>query len=410
MKKIMSVLIAGAMALGLTACGGGGNEAGNSDRANSMYTWLSNDADRQQWQSFVDGVKEEVDPDFELEMEGPNYLEYWTLVRTRLSSSDAPCIITTQAARSQELAEILTPLDELIAEAGFDISAYNAAMVKGMTVDGTVRAIPYDAAPSLIFYNKTRFEEKGLPLPGATYTREQFLSDAHALTSDGHYAIFLGADPTHPFVPYTFANRVTPTKDGKLELTDDAFVDEIQWMFDLVYKEGVAAAPDPGETDGNGRAELLAGNVAMTQDGPWSYSSIIDEANFDVGLTIPASDSGEAVGMINGSGFGIADSCPDKKAAFENILKMVSPEVIGYVAEHRGIVPALPEVMDKWSEGKPQEHIEVLEALLENGMPLEAPPNWNVFVTQFTQYSPEGVRGAKTAREILTSIQQSLGD
>lgn len=113
--------------------------------------------------------------------------------------------------------------------------------------------------------------------------------------------------------------------------------------------------------------------------------------------------------MIQGSGFGIAESCPDKEAAFENIMKMTTPDVVGYVGKNRGTVPSVPEAMSAWSEGKPAEDVEVVEALLENALPLETTSTWNQFVTQFAQYSPEGVRGVRTAEEILTSIEQGIG-
>lgn len=93
-----------------------------------------------------------------------------------MAASDAPCIITTQAARAQELGLLLAPLDDLAKEAGLDLGQYNEAMMAGLTVDGTVRAIPYDAEPMLLFYNKALFQVAGLEMPGADYSRDQFIS------------------------------------------------------------------------------------------------------------------------------------------------------------------------------------------------------------------------------------------
>lgn len=409
-RKITAGLLAGVLVLGLAGCSQDekSSEAG-SERANQMYTWVSNESDREQWETFIAGVQEGGDAEFDLELEGPSFQEYWTLVRTRMSAADAPCIMTTQAARAQELSQLLAPLDELAENAGLDLSMYNEAMMQGLTVDGTVRALPYDAEPMLLYYNKALFEEKGLDLPGASYSRDQFVADAKALTGDGKYGVYVAPDSMYPYLPIAFADGNAPVKDGELAITDPAFVDDFQWVMDLVTVEQVAGAPSAGDNDERGRAEFFAGNVAMIIDGPWFYSTIVDGAEFEVGISVPPSTSGEPVGMIQGSGFGIAESCPDKEAAFDNIMKMTTPDVVGYVGKNRGTVPSVAEAMSAWSEGKPAEDVAVVEALLENALPLETTSTWNQFVTQFAQYSPEGVRGVRTAEEILTSIEQGIG-
>ena len=125
-RRIAAAAVAASLALTLGACGGG--KSGNSEQANQMYAWVSNESDREQWETFVKGVQEK-EPGFKLSIEGPAFAEYWTKVKTRVSSADAPCIITTQAARAQELGSILAPLDELAKEAGVDLTQYNAAMM-----------------------------------------------------------------------------------------------------------------------------------------------------------------------------------------------------------------------------------------------------------------------------------------
>ena len=161
-RRAAAALLCATLALGLGACSGGSKD--KSAQASKMYTWVSNESDRAQWETFVKGVQES-DPNFKLDIEGPSFQDYWTKIKTRMSSADAPCIVTTQAARAQELGELLTPLDDLAKEAGLDLTKYNQAMMQGMTVDGKVRAIPYDAEPMVLFYNKTMFAQAGLTTP-----------------------------------------------------------------------------------------------------------------------------------------------------------------------------------------------------------------------------------------------------
>ena len=176
-------LLAGARGSGGTASGGSGG-----DQVHQMYTWVSTENDRAQWQSFVDAAKE-ADPNFTLTFDGPSFNDYWTKVKTRMVAADAPCILTTQAARAQELSGLLEPLDSYMEKAGIKASDYNAAMMQGMTVDGHVLALPYDAEPDVLYYNRELFEKAGLAAPTTSYTTAQFLSDAKALTGDGQYGV-----------------------------------------------------------------------------------------------------------------------------------------------------------------------------------------------------------------------------
>ena len=73
-RKISAGLLAGVLALSLAACGQNGEgSAESSERASQMYTWVSNESDREQWETFIAGVKEFDDPEFELSLEGPSF-------------------------------------------------------------------------------------------------------------------------------------------------------------------------------------------------------------------------------------------------------------------------------------------------------------------------------------------------
>ena len=404
-RRAAAALLCATLALGLGACSGGSKD--KSAQASKMYTWVSNESDRAQWDTFVKGVQE-TDSNFKLDIEGPSFQDYWTKIKTRMSSADAPCIVTTQAARAQELGELLTPLDDLAKEAGLDLTRYNQAMMQGMTVDGKVRAIPYDAEPMVLFYNKTMFAQAGLKEPGVDYTYEQFLSDAKALTKDGVQGFAVAPDISYPYLPFAFANGNVPVKDGKLNITAPGFVADIQQTFDLVGKENVAAAPNPADTTDVPMQGFQAKKVAMVIEGPWFYSTIRQGMENEVGVAVVPSKSGKPVGMIQGSGFGISAKCPDKKAAFQNIMKMTTPEVVAYVGKNRGTVPSIDSALSGWAEGKPAQDAEVMKALLADGQPLVTTSTWNQVVTQFTQYSPEGARGTRTAEDILGAIEKSV--
>lgn len=405
-RSVLAGLGAAAPLALLAGCGG--SSSSSSSANTTLYTWISNENDREQWQAFIDAAKE-ADPEFELTLEGPSFEDYWTKVKTRMSSGDAPALLTTQAARAQELDALLAPLDELAKSAGVDLSQYNEAMIAGMTVGGSVRAIPYDAEPMVLFYNKKLFTDAGLELPGTNYTMDQFLDNAKALTSGDSYGLAISTGLVHLGMSIGFANGGTPVTDGALTLTDPAIVEGLQFGFDLVTEHKVAKAPAAVDAEPAAQQALMNGNVAMFLDGPWMYQAYADALGEDLGLAVVPSQSGDAIGLIQGSGFGIASNAKDPEGAFKTLMEITTPEVIGAVANSRGTFPSIASQESKWAEGKPEDNVAAATALAKNGAPLITTPSWNEVQTQFSQFATDGFQGNRTAQEILSEIESAVG-
>lgn len=81
-------------------------------------------------------------------------------------------------------AGVLAPLDELAANAGYDMEAvYNGAAVK---FDGQTYALPAERDIWLTYYNKKVFDDAGIPYPEADgWTWEKYVETAQQLTDAG---------------------------------------------------------------------------------------------------------------------------------------------------------------------------------------------------------------------------------
>ena len=113
--------------------------------------------------------------------------------------------------------------------------------------------------------------------------------------------------------------------------------------------------------------------------------------------------------MTAGSGFGIAKNCKDPDGAFKAIVAMTDSSVLKGQAEKRGIVPSRADAQSAWAEGKSPEAYAAVQALLKNATAQLTTPTWNQVETLFTQYGVEGYRGDKTAKDVLNTIQNSVG-
>ena len=401
----MLMAIAAGLTVALSACGGGAAPAGGPL---ALYTWVSSQSDRQQWESFISEAKK-VDPTLDVTIDGPSFEDYWTKVKTRLSGSDTPCLLTTQSARAQELGSLLMPLDDLAKANGYDLSKVDKSMLAGMTVDGTLRAIPYDAEPIVLFYNADSFAKAGIAPPGLTYSREQFIADAKKLTTPDHKALAITPGIFIPAAWATAGDASWLSADKKLNLADPAFVAQVQSYFDLVSKEGIAAAPNPADTSDVFDQQFTSGAVDMMIQGPWMYGTYDEAASFTLGVTVVPSPSGQARGMTAGSGFGIAANCNRPDEAFKAIVALTSTPVQEALATSRGIVPARAEALPAWGKGKVPGAADTVSALLQNATAQVTTPTWNQVETLMTQYGVEGYRGQRSAADIMQTIQNSVG-
>ncbi|GAB3537494.1 hypothetical protein GCM10027403_21780 [Arthrobacter tecti] len=408
-RAALSLALVGAL-FATAGCGGtaeSDSEPETETGALTMYTWTGGAA-RDTWESFVTQAQAEM-PDLEVAIEGPSFVDYWTKVKTRLSGDNPPCILTTQAARTQELESLLMPLDDLVAEQGLDVSDFNEAMINGMTVDGTLRAIPYDAEPFVLWYNADAFRAAGLELPTTNYSREQFIADAKALTTENQMGLVVN-NKFDSLNAWSIADEVTAVEDNQLTMAEPDFVDQMQSFFELGHVHGIVDAPEASDDATATHNAFLSGEGAMLIEGPWNYGVFADGADFELGMTTVPSTTGDPHAMIAGSGFGIAANCDQPQAAFEAIIAMTSTSVQEQQAAAGGIVPSRIEALPAWSEGKPAEATAVIEALLENSTAQETTPNFNQVSTLYTQYAVQGFRGEQSAAEIAETIQGSASE
>jgi multiple sugar transport system substrate-binding protein len=391
-----------AVLAGMLLAGCGATIDDSSGTELTLYTWAAGDTSHQ-WPNFV-AAAEAQRPGLKIRITGPSFTDYWTKVKLQVASGDVPCLLTTQSARAQELSRIFMPLDGLMRENHVAAGDFNGSMMSGMTVGGHVLAIPYDAEPLVLFYNKAAFAKAGLAPPGQHYTTARFLSDARALTGGGRYGFGASNSIDSPLA-YAVAQGVTGWTDhGRLDLTDPAVVGAVQQSFDLAARDHVARVPDAATTN---TQDFLAGQAAMLIDGPWTYDSYVDQADFKVGIAPVPTPDGDPRGMLMGSGFGIAKGCPRPEAAFQAIMALTSPQTLRVMSQKQAIVPSRAASMAAWARAKPADLVAAVDAEQANGVPETTTREWNQVITLFTQYAADGYSGHSSAATILRTIQRT---
>ena len=210
--KLTAALLAGAMALSLTACGGNtGSTAETSEAASSTGEAAAADGEKtvikfanyalleSGYTEFWEGIKtgfEEKYPQYEIEWVTAPYGEIVNQVINQAGGGDKPDIMFGESTWVPTLVDagLAIPVSEVFTEdylAKFDQNALKSCMT-----DGEVCGLPmYDCA-FMLFYNKDLFEQAGLDPNTPPTTYDEMLKMAEKLsqltTADGNKVYAFG--------------------------------------------------------------------------------------------------------------------------------------------------------------------------------------------------------------------------
>ena len=411
-RRSLAVTAVVALSGALAACSGGGSsgESGVQDGSLQMYTWIGGDSDREQWQAYIDAGAE-ADSDVSVTFSGPPIGDFYTKLPTILSGSDAPCIVTLQNGQVNPYVSALEPLGPLADAAGADLDAYDHAMIEQLSVDGELYALPYDATPTVVFYNKELFQEAGADEPELNWATEDFLAAAEATTSDGVDGFAIGQGITPIATLMTANGESYVDEDRQPTLSEPALAERFQFLVDLVNEHEVASALEASGGSFPDMDLFNTGQAAMSMNGLWALAAHREALGAEnVGIATVPVDTGVSHGYIAGTGFAVTQSCSDKDAAFAAIAAMTSVEAQEAVARSRSQVPSRAEALDAWAEaiGSPQA-AEVVGSLTENGRATLTPTDLNEINLLITQYEVNAFTGQSTVNEVLAQVEAGLG-
>ena len=177
MKKLVFCMILGGILI-VSAFSGGGAQtpASTASGPTTIEFWAWND-DEQLSRQVIEAYQKEF-PDRKVNITIVPVREYPDKLVAALAANtniDAMCIngsgdFSELASRNQ-----LLKLDDLVAKNGFDLSIYGPNFDDQVRYNGALYSLPYRSSVWVIAYNKTMFQERGIPLPTDDMTWDQLL-------------------------------------------------------------------------------------------------------------------------------------------------------------------------------------------------------------------------------------------
>jgi multiple sugar transport system substrate-binding protein len=220
----------------------------------------------------------EENPDIEIVKESFPGEEYNAKVSTMLAGNtlgDAAWSALGGATINFMWAQnIVAPIDDLVSANNVDLSQWYQGCLDAITVEGNLLGLPFKAHPGLavIYYNQTLIEEAGLDVPTSSWTQEDQVELAKALTNRDANPPVYGYLPGIGSAWKTLVTLLRAhgtellNEDGtQFQLNSELGVQALTYLYDLFQTHRVA--PTPAEMIGGGNDMWIAGSLALYQGG-----------------------------------------------------------------------------------------------------------------------------------------------
>lgn len=219
---------------------------------------------------------------------------------------------------------------------------------------GTLICIPQNLSSLVVYYNKTLFDEAGVPYPKDDWTWDDFLQTAQRLTldsnGDGKTDIYgLGTEASifrvAPFIWMNGGDLVdNPEKPTALALDTAETREALQWFIDLLMTHHVvpSAAEEQAE---NSESRFINGRLGMffnSRRGVPTYRTI-DNFDWDVA---PLPQGKSKATILHADAFCLSAASQNKMAAWKLIEFANSPEGQTILAQSGRTVPSLKVVAE----------------------------------------------------------------
>ena len=377
-KRLLSLILAGTMILGmsLTGCGSGsevpaeGGDASGGDRPYEGITlkWWGGQAENNAGtQAVMAAATEKLGMEFEVEV-NPGGSEGDNILKTRMTSGDLPDFLAWNSG---------SKLHELNPSRGFlDISdwdlieKFDEAFINSVTIDDAIYGLPQSSTQAgAIIYYKPDDEELGLEVP---HTWDEFLANCEALKEAGKTPVyFTGGE--------TWATQV-------LFLGD--------------YYNVAAANPTFAEDYTNGTAKY-ADVVEATRS--WTkYEDLVDYLNADKSAAT-VTDGNMAIGTGEATHwFILTQQLPLILENAENQEDIGVFGVPGDDPENHGLTVWEPMT---WYVNKDSEHIDAIKAFFEFYYSEEA---LNLYFETYGANGPSCIIGYELPESVCDAVRVDM--
>lgn len=356
-RKVLAVVLCGAMITGLfTGCGGGaeenkGESAGASDgTSGSITVWEHDYSYEESLVQVIEAFNEQY-PDIEVNYEIRADGDYYSLLSTAIQSGDGPDLFWTNGTATVNMPDYVA--NDAVADLTdkVDFSFFDDSAMALSEIDGKYYSVPWMTLDTrTVFYNKDMFEEHGWEIPATFSEFEDLLAQIKAegitpisMALDS-WSLLFGFEPILAGYDPDYSAALQDYKD--ITVTDQPVRECMQLMVDWANK-GYFGDNWQGVIDN--ASQILAftsGNTAMNIAGSWDAATISSnnpDLNYGA-FSIPSEDG--TCGLVGSAanGFSVNAASSDMEAAITFANFCATEEAQTIWVQSQGAVPATDSI------------------------------------------------------------------
>lgn len=372
-KRMLCVVMSIVMAAALTACGEGGSAVpkenvkqteGQADHKTEseketevvhaegkktvVEFWTTNSSE---FKDEIDAFeKENPDIDVVTAYQG-KYDEMFQKLQSAAVSKKLPQVAQMGerfGVATLDDAGLLVALDDLLSKETIDDVL--PAFWGHYTYKGNIIAAPFQCSTPIMYYNKTLFEEKKIPVPKTT---EELVEAAEmAMTDENGDGVnevwgFTMDDAISTYFKSMVLNKGGQFYDenGRAHVNTKEAEETLQWMKNLVFKSKVMA-PNQYLT---AYEDFSSGKVAILFASGASLGNIKGQVGdkFVVGTALLPTTNGKSNVMVGGNCLGIFQSTPEQEAASAKLVEyLLSTKVTANFSMQTGYIPVRQSALE----------------------------------------------------------------
>ncbi|XID93896.1 ABC transporter substrate-binding protein [Paenibacillaceae bacterium WGS1546] len=219
--------------------------------------------------------------------------DYITKVKTMIAGGNSPDLLRLAVEGIEQLVndDLAMPFDDFLAANPDFVQSVNIGDIHPninapFKINGKTYGLAWDWNNVVMHINTELLREAGLEMPNGTWTKDEFLQYAQALTKEKNgqkqYGFMI---PSDYFLTtgFLYNNNASILNEDmtKSTLDDPKAIEVIQFMHDLVYKYKVSPVPGPNV---DASRLFMTGQLAMYPAGRWPILGYQDNqfTDFDV--------------------------------------------------------------------------------------------------------------------------------
>lgn len=274
----------------------------------------------------------------------------------------------------------------LLKEMEPDCIFYEKAL-KSLSWNNKLYAVPRDVSNLVIYYNKDIFDAHYVPYPDNSWTFDDFLQKAKALTDKNTFGISFEEDALF-YLPYLMSEGGgILSNDLQTQIIDSKESQKgLNFYADLRKKYRVS--PLKSESASATMAQMfLQGRLAMHLSGRWLTPKYREEAKFNWDIApFPKGDKGSIVPM-DASGWAVSKSSKHPAEAELLVKYLSSKESIEKLTQSGLIVPARKDVSNSkyFLDNKSPKNAKVFLDVIETSKPTPVSIDYKEIVDKLSE-------------------------